>query len=167
MSRKWIYVINLVAAALATNYLKDNVQLWEWNGVITVAAFLGVCVILWLLSIFYNRRVFRQVPQIINLSLFFLKELVIANIRVTYEVLTPTDRLKPAVITVPLDIEGETEIMLLANMITLTPGTLSIDVSDDQGQLFVHTLYSGDQQEDFRKQIKEGFERKIMKVSNI
>jgi multicomponent Na+:H+ antiporter subunit E len=57
--------------------------------------------------------------------------------------------------------------MLLANMITLTPGTLSIQVSDDRQQLYVHTLYIGSSAEAFRQQIKLGFEKKILAITRL
>jgi multicomponent Na+:H+ antiporter subunit E len=54
-------------------------------------------------------------------------------------------------------------ITLLANLITLTPGTLSIDVSDDRKTLYVHTVNLNDP-ESFRKSIKEGFERRVQEL---
>lgn len=162
----WIYLINLMLAVIITGLLKNYLNMWEWTGIITIAAFVVVCFMLWAISFIYHKRFFRQLPSILSLTGFFLKELVMANLKVTYEVLSPKDRMHPAVIIVPLDVSTDLEIMLLANMITLTPGTLSIDVSEDRKSLFVHTLYSGNQPADFRKSIKEGFEQKIIRISN-
>jgi len=164
MSLRWIYIVNIALAALVTHTLMNQLHLWDWTGVRMIGVFLALCIVLWLLSFIYSPRAFRQVPRILNLTVYFLKELVVANIRVTYEVLTPTSYLQPAVITVPLDLQQEKEIMLLANMITLTPGTLTIDVTDDQQHLIVHTLYSGKQQDDFKRNIKDGFEKKILNL---
>jgi len=99
----------------------------------------------------------------VEFILFFLWELLKANLRVMYDVLTPTHHMRPAVVAVPLDAESDVEITLLANLVTLTPGTLSLDVSDDRATLYVHTMYVDDVEE-FRRQIKEGFERKLLKV---
>lgn len=83
----------------------------------------------------------RRVPRVIRFVLFFLKELVRSNLRVAYDVLTPTDYMHPGVIAVPLDARTEGEITLFANMISLTPGTLSLDVSTDRRVLYVHVMY--------------------------
>jgi len=72
----------------------------------------------------------------------------------------------PAVVAVPLDAETDFEITLLANFITLTPGTLSIDVSKDRKTLYVHEVYvEGGDTDKVRNQIKNGFEKKILKIT--
>ena len=75
---------------------------------------------------------FSKVRQIVSLTFVFLWALILANIRVSYSVLAPFSKMRPGVVAIPLDIKSDEEITLLANMITLTPGTLSIDVSDDK-----------------------------------
>jgi multicomponent Na+:H+ antiporter subunit E len=105
----------------------------------------------------------RKVLQVLDLLLFFLVELVKANLRVAYDVLTPGYRIRPAVVAVPLDARTDLEITLLANLITLTPGTLSLDVAKDRGELYVHALYVDDL-ETVRQQIKQGFERRVLEV---
>lgn len=101
--------------------------------------------------------------RLIGLMLFFIWELVKANLRVAYDVLTPPLYIRPAVIAVPLDARTDLEITLLANMITLTPGTLTLDVSADRSTLYVHAMYGGDP-ESVRRSIKEGFERRLLEV---
>lgn len=162
-----IYLANLIVALLATAYLRMVWPVLAQTGLRTLGAFLVVCILLWLLSFLYNRRFFRQVPHIVYLTVYFLKELVVANIKVTYEVLTIKNTMSPAVVAVPLEVQRNEEIMLLANMITLTPGTLSLQVSDDRQHLYVHTLYIGSSAEEFRQQIKTGFEKKILAVTRI
>jgi len=107
----------------------------------------------------YGTRVLR----VIGLMLFFLWELVKANLRVAYDVLTPPLYIRPAVIAVPLDARTDLEITLLANMITLTPGTLTLDVSADRSTLYVHAMY-GENPEAVRRSIKQGFERRLLEV---
>jgi multicomponent Na+:H+ antiporter subunit E len=96
----------------------------------------------------------------VKLLLYFAGQVVIANLRVAAAVLGPRSLLRPAVVAVPLDIEGDDQIALLANLITLTPGTLSLDVSEDRKTLFVHAM-SASSPEDLRREIKEGFERRV------
>ncbi|MDF9795829.1 multicomponent Na+:H+ antiporter subunit E [Catalinimonas alkaloidigena] len=158
----WFYIINFFVAIFATITLRNNIEVLYVSGLLTLIAFLLCILILWLLSALYSRDRFSQFSSIINLTIFFIKELIVANLRVSYEVLTPRNNLKPAVISVPLAIDTELEIMILANMITLTPGTLSIDVAEDHRHLYVHTLYTEGDLETFRRNIKQGFEKKLL-----
>lgn len=106
---------------------------------------------------------FSRVPNIIIFILYFLVELIKANLQVAYDVITPKDHMKPGIVGIPLDAETDLEITLLANIITLTPGTLSLDVSTDKKTLYVHSMYIEDP-EDFVMDIKMGFERKLLRI---
>ena len=120
--------------------------------------------ILWLITVGRGRsKYFLIVPKVIILLLFFLYELVKANLQVAYEVITPKLNMTPGIIMVPLDVKSDIGITVLANMISLTPGTLSLDVSNDKKVLFVHAMYIKDR-EKFIRSIKDGFERRILEV---
>lgn len=108
-------------------------------------------------------RYFTKVRQVFGLVFFFLWELVLANLRVALDVSTPRHRMMPAVIAIPLDAKSDAEITLLANMITLTPGTLSLDVSADRKTLYIHALYVKDC-DAVRRDIKNGFEKRLLEV---
>ncbi|WP_207493218.1 Na+/H+ antiporter subunit E [Aridibaculum aurantiacum] len=110
-----------------------------------------------------DKRYFNRVPRIIGFILFFLKELLKANLEVAYDVITPRFFMKPGIVKIPLDAKTDLEITLLANLITLTPGTLSLDVSDDKKVLYVHAMYIKDK-EKFITSIKSGFERKLLEL---
>lgn len=129
------------------------------------AGFLIAYLILWLLrgTIDPGSSYFSKVRQVTSFLLFFLKELFVANLRVAHDVLTIRHRMSPGVVAVPLDVETDIEITTLANLITLTPGTLSLDVSSDQKVLYVHSMYVEDIHE-FRRGIKEGFEKRVMEL---
>ena len=103
----------------------------------------------------------RRSWAIVRLSLLFLKELAISAWRVAVTVLTPNMQLQPGIFAFPLTVDRDFEITLLANMITLTPGTLSVDVSDDRKTLYVHALDCADP-EATKRDIANGFERRIM-----
>ncbi|MGA7954289.1 MAG: Na+/H+ antiporter subunit E [Gloeobacterales cyanobacterium] len=106
---------------------------------------------------------FMKIPQLAGFIAFFVWELILANLRVAISVLSPLKRLQPAIVAIPLDIKTDAEITLLANLITLTPGTLSLDVAPDRSMLYVHVLYVEDI-EQFRKETKEGFERRVQEL---
>jgi len=101
--------------------------------------------------------------QVVHFVIFFALEVIKSNIRVAYDVLTPRHRMTPGIVAIPLDAKTDTEITLLANLITLTPGTLSLDVSTDRRVLYVHAMYIEDSDR-FRREIKEGLERKLLEV---
>lgn len=104
-----------------------------------------------------------KVPQVFYFFGYFLWQLLQSNVRVAYEVITPGNHMRPGIVAVDLSLERDYQIMILANLITLTPGTLSIDVSSDRKVLYVHSMYVDDP-EDFRRSIKNGFEHRIMEL---
>lgn len=104
-----------------------------------------------------------RVRRIFSFSLFFLKELVMSSLWVTVQVLSPTIKMTPAVVSVPLDIQSDAGITLLGNLITLTPGTLTLEVAEDRSQIFIHAMHVDDVAA-FRQEIKQGFERRIIEV---
>lgn len=113
-----------------------------------------------------GERYFIKAPQIVRFVAYVLWEIVLANINVARVVLlTPKEQIKPGIVAIPLDIRSDAEITMLANLITLTPGTLSLDVADDRSCLYVHAIDIGDP-ERFRRGIKDGFERLVYEVFN-
>lgn len=106
---------------------------------------------------------FQKVRQVIGLGLFFVWELVLANLRVAYDVLTPRHLMRPGIIAIPLRVESDLEITILSNLITLTPGTLSLDVSADRRVMYIHAMYIDDVEE-VRRKVKDGFERRVLEV---
>ncbi|MBW2487296.1 MAG: Na+/H+ antiporter subunit E, partial [Deltaproteobacteria bacterium] len=75
----------------------------------------------------------------------------------------PGFQMRAAIVAIPLDAESDLEITVLANLITLTPGTLSLDVSPDRKTLYVHAMHVDDVEE-FRQDIKQRMERRVMEV---
>jgi len=110
-----------------------------------------------------DQRYFSRIPRIISFIFFFIYELVKANIEVAYDVITPKFYMKPGVVAVPLTVTTDLEITFLANLITLTPGTCSLDVSEDKKTLYVHAMYIHNKQQ-FIASIKNGFEKRIIEI---
>lgn len=106
---------------------------------------------------------FKQIPLVLGLLGVFLADLVRANLRMAVIILSPRMRLRPAVIAVPLILKSEAAIILLANLMTLTPGTLSLDISTDRRMLFIHTVYLDDP-EQFKQQLLDGYERRLKEL---
>lgn len=110
-----------------------------------------------------EKSYFKKVRQTLAFALEFLKELALSTYRVAYDILTPTHYMKPGVIAFPLEAKTDAEITMLANVITLTPGTLSLDVSEDRKTLYIHAMYIDDP-DALRREIKEGLEKKLLEM---
>jgi multicomponent Na+:H+ antiporter subunit E len=123
-----------------------------------------------LLVLFLTRRAIgdeaylRKFPSTVRLLLYFIYDLVTANLRLARDVAGGERNRKPAIIAIPLDAESDGEITLLASLIALTPGTLTLDVSRDRKTIFIHSMYAEDVA-GVRRQIKEKLERKILEVT--
>lgn len=101
--------------------------------------------------------------RVISLMLLFLSELVLSAWKVAKIVIQPSIDIKPGFFAYELKTDRDFEITLLANLITLTPGTLSVDVSEDKKILYVHAI-DIDDIEAMREDIETGFEAKIMEA---
>jgi multicomponent Na+:H+ antiporter subunit E len=100
---------------------------------------------------------------VMSLAILFIRELIVSAWRVARLVMSPRMDLKPGIFAYPLKVDRDFEITLLANLITLTPGTLSVDVSEDRRVLFVHAIDCADAAATIRE-IEQGFERKILEA---
>jgi multicomponent Na+:H+ antiporter subunit E len=147
-------------------------------------------------------RYFVKVPQVLRFALRYIWDLILANLRLAYDVLVPgawppvrrritdssagagargdatppiPDSLRaplvsefyvcPGVIAIPLDARTDAEITLLANLITLTPGSVSLDLSEDRRVLYIHAMYiDGGDVEAYRRSIKDGLERRVLEL---
>ncbi|UJW85489.1 Na+/H+ antiporter subunit E [Devosia sp. SL43] len=106
-----------------------------------------------------------RLRRVAALAALFLWELLVSAVRVALIVLRPSLRasLRPAIIAFPLTVKSDVEITLLANLITLTPGTLSVDIADDRSALYVHVLHLTDRDQ-LVAEIAGGFERRVREV---
>jgi multicomponent Na+:H+ antiporter subunit E len=107
-------------------------------------------------------RLLLRTRRLVALVGLFVYELFLSAFRVALLVIRPDVRraLRPAIIAFPLSVKSNAEITLLANLITLTPGTLSVDVSDDGKFLYVHALNCVDKERLIRE-IAQGFEIRV------
>jgi multicomponent Na+:H+ antiporter subunit E len=110
-----------------------------------------------------GRRFWRRAVRIATLALLFIQELILSALRVAALVLRPRLDLRPALVAFPLTATNDVEITLLANLITLTPGTLSVDVSKDRKHLLIHAIDVRDREELIRG-IREGLEARVMEA---
>lgn len=131
----------------------------------TIGYLLGLLIILGFRKFFGTRFYLMRVFAVLRLLTIFLKELVLSNISVLKVILKPKLDIKPGIFALTTDLEKEWEITIFANLITLTPGTLVIDISDDNKTLYIHAMDLSDGIEETIKGIKGTFENAIKEVS--
>ena len=101
---------------------------------------------------------------LIEFALFYLKEIILSNGRVAHDVLTPNLHMTPKLVHIRVEQElTDWQCTILANLITMTPGTLSIDIADDHKTLFIHSMFN-DCEESLTKEINENYVRRIKNV---
>jgi multicomponent Na+:H+ antiporter subunit E len=110
-----------------------------------------------------NSAYFGKSGALLSFAAFYVLEVVRANLRVALDVATPASRANPAIVAVPLEARTDAEITLLSNLITMTPGSLSIDVSDDRSVIYVHSMFVDDPDE-LRRSIKDDLERRVLEL---
>lgn len=121
---------------------------------------------LWFAAPLFNEPAsyFLRTFRVVRLAGFFLYELIISSIQVVWDVLTPEHKSNPEVVELPLEVQSEFGILLTANLISLTPGTLSLDVTPDRKRLIVHAMFADDPEavvaglRKFERYVKEAVE---------
>ena len=130
-----------------------------------VIGYLLGAIILYLFRRFFDTPFYlRKVVSVVKLLLIFIRELLIANLDVFKAILRPKLELKPGIFSYETSLKKDWQITLLANMITLTPGTLVMDISPDNQTLYIHALNVGEIDE-MTAGIRDSFERIIKEVS--
>ena len=129
--------------SLGAGYIVGFIALWLVQPLIGTSGYFG--------------RVFAWIKLIV----MFHYKLIVSSFGVIKDILTPQHLSDPAIVEVPLDVKSDTSILLVTNLISLTPGMLSIDVSPDRKPLFVHAMF-GDDPESVCKTLKSGMERWVI-----
>lgn len=124
--------------------------------------------ILWLLSLTMNpdspeKRYFYRVPKIIMFILYFIYEMLRANIEVGREIITPKLNMTPGIIQYKHSLKSDFEITMFTYMVALTPGTMVMKISDDKKILYIHAMYLS-QKEKFIEKMRNGLERKLIEI---
>jgi multicomponent Na+:H+ antiporter subunit E len=124
----------------------------------------GLLVIFVLRRYFHSRFYLFRLWSFIKLIFIFIKELILSNIAIVKVVLKPKLDMRPAIFAMDTVLTKDWQITLLSSLITLTPGTLVIDVSDDNKTLFIHAMNIGEVEDEINS-IKNSFEKAILEVS--
>ncbi|CAH0344618.1 Na+/H+ antiporter subunit E [Bacillus sp. CECT 9360] len=137
----------------------------EYSGnTFLIGYFFGLLIILGIRRFFGSRFYLLRVFAVVKLILIFTRELILSNISVLKVILRPKLDIRPGIFALETELEKDWEITILANLITLTPGTLVVDVSPDNKTLYIHAMDIADKEEAIQD-IKGSFEKAIMEVS--
>ncbi len=154
----WNVVLALAWAALTSDYKFLNLVLGFMFGYFTLA-------ILAVRGVIPSSGYVKKVVLVLNFVGFYLKELISSNLRVATDVLKRDIKVKPGIIAVPLSLDKDSEITLLAHLISLTPGSLSLDVSTDKSVLYIHVMHlDKDNIQRIKDEIKMKFEQKVIEL---
>ncbi|ADR22616.1 hypothetical protein MATR_35380 [Marivirga tractuosa] len=161
---KKVFILHLISS-IGISYGLINFVSISFTGLEIFAVVAALLLVFWLLTYVFHRLYFNTFRAGINLAFYFMKELVVSNFRIINFILSPGHQFKPAILELPLTLKSDFSITLLANLITLTPGTITLEVSRDKKYLYFHIVDVPKQDIEMAKQkIKEGFEKRIMKI---
>ncbi|WP_194974646.1 Na+/H+ antiporter subunit E [Aquiflexum lacus] len=110
-----------------------------------------------------ERKYFTILPKLISFIMFMSWEILKANLVTVKESLYAKSKLEPAVIKVPLTVESDIGITILATMVSVTPGTLVMDISDDKKVMYVHVMHVRSKKE-FVDEVKNKFEKRLLEI---
>jgi multicomponent Na+:H+ antiporter subunit E len=146
-------VLALVWAALTGDFSSSGLVLGF------VIGFVALALVKPLLGV-EDGRYFRRVYCGARLFFYFYYELFMSSFQVAAAVLAPRPKCTPGIVIMPLDVKGDFEILLVTNLISLTPGTLSLDVMPDRSAVLIHAMFADDPDEVVRS-LKNGMERMV------
>jgi len=90
-------------------------------------------------------------------AVFYLKEVLVANLHIAADILRPRSKAAPGFVVLPLGEMSNIQILLLTNLISMTPGTLSFDLSQDRRRLLLHVMYLHGREEETRDHLLEHY----------
>jgi multisubunit Na+/H+ antiporter MnhE subunit len=104
-----------------------------------------------------------KIYYILAFLFIYLREVLLSTWRLARLVLTPRLNLKPSFVEVPLDLEGEMPCFLLACLISMTPGSMSVGINPERRVMIVHLLDAPDPDAAIRE-IKEVLELALIRI---
>ncbi|SDI84485.1 Na+/H+ antiporter subunit E [Alteribacillus bidgolensis] len=152
-------IINLIIAVIWM-FLNNA---WTVSGLVS-GYVIGLGILFLLRNFFPSRFYFIGVMAILKLIVIFLKELILSSVEVMGQIMQPKLNIQPGIFAMDIKLKKEWEVTVLSCLITLTPGTLVVDVSPDNKTLYIHAMHLPDV-EKAKSDIKNTFEKAIQGVS--
>lgn len=153
------FILNIVIAFVWI-FLFDDVSSLQF----AIGFAVGALIILGLRRFWPGGFYLTRLWAVLKLLGLFIRELFVSSLAVVGHVLRPKLAVRPGIFAYQTALQSDWEITLLACLICLTPGTLTLDVSPDKGTLYIHAMDMGDVDEAVN-QIRSTFEKAIMEVT--
>jgi len=132
-------------------------------GHITLAAFFAIT-IPWLVTGMRDEHPKIRKPWLaVRYFFMVLKDILVANIEVALLIIGPIKKLKPGFVAIPINLDSDLGITILASTVSLTPGTVSAEISKDRAWLYIHALHL-DNEEELISSIKQRYEKPIKEI---
>lgn len=155
------FILNLFIAALWF-LLKDEP---EAQFSTFVSGFLVGTVILYAMHRFFGTQFYlRRVMKVLKLILLFIQELILSSVSVLKQILTPNLNITPGIFTYETKLRGDWEITTLALLLTLTPGSVVMEVSEEGDMFYIHAMDVEQTKDEVLRSIGK-FERAILEVT--
>ncbi len=106
----------------------------------------------------------KWIYDFVSFVLFYVKEVITANLFIAIDILRPKSAASPGFIELPLGPMNNMQILLLTNLISMTPGTLSFDLSQDRSRLLIHAMYLRGRPEEVRSHLIERYVNRIHRL---
>lgn len=130
-----------------------------------MSGFLIGTLILYAMHRFFGTQFYlRRVLKIIKLILLFIQELLLSSISVLKQILDPQLKITPGIFTYETKLTGDYQITTLALLLTLTPGSVVMEVSEDNSTFYIHAMDIEESKETVLRSIGK-FERAILEVT--
>jgi len=112
-----------------------------------------------------SRRMPKRILYFIIYIFRFFWELVKANLNVAYLVIHPLLPIRPGIVKIKTKLNKDSALTILGNSITLTPGTMTVDINEDRKELYIHWIYvKATEEEEATKEISQNFERILTEI---
>ncbi|MFB5662145.1 Na+/H+ antiporter subunit E [Alteribacillus sp. HJP-4] len=136
---------------------------WSFGSFVSGFA-IGAAILFLVRGFFTHRFYLIGIYAIFKLILIFIKELILSSVQVLSQLLQPKLSIQPGIFSLEIELEKDWEITVLSCLITLTPGTLVVDISPDNKILYIHAMDLPDV-ETAKKDIEGSFIKAIQEVS--
>lgn len=152
-------LLNIVIA-FVWMFLSNDLSLLQF----LIGYAVGGLIILGLRRFWTGDIYFVRLWAVLKLLILFIRELFVSSLAVVGHILRPRLAVRPGIFAYPTTLKSDWEITLLSCLICLTPGTLTLDVSQDKNILYIHAMDIGDAEE-LVNQIRSTFEKAILEVT--
>ncbi|MEM0910847.1 MAG: Na+/H+ antiporter subunit E [Pseudomonadota bacterium] len=133
-------------------------------GHILLGGFLGIIIPMVCAPLRIPQPTIKRPLKLFTYILMVLKDVIVANIEVALLVIGPMSKIKPGFIAVPLDLDEYLPITVLTSTVTMTPGTVSAEISEDKKTLYVHVLNMPDDENEIIDLIKQRYEARVKEI---